>query len=222
MGKQKTTQSGPVVIDGIEYNEYPPPERLIKATESKWAVELMKRGLLRLHKLEYYQKWENQQLGDSNEGIGLYHLDGHPIETGSLNDVYVWCASLPVIAPERISLIAQYGNYDSIIKVSGPEELFKRVKNYLSIQMKGFWLHCGRVNYDRGTAVDKKELNSQRFHFNVFQKALKLKEDMEYRISVINFTSSPLFGDNLDLLLGDCSDIVTMEALPSKRMEPSP
>lgn len=208
-------------MDGIEYNEYPPPERLIKVMNSKWAVEFAKRGLLRLRKLEYYQKWETQPLGDSNEGKGLYHLNGHPMETESSNDVYIWCASLPTIAPERVFLIAQSGNYDCVIKICDPEELFKRVRDYLSIQRKGFWLQCGLVNYDRGAAVDKKELNTQRFHFNVFQKAPKSKEDMEYRMSIINYTSGCLSEDDLDLLLGDCSHIITIEGLPKNTMNSS-
>ncbi len=221
MNKCYRTESGRYITDGIEYNEYPPPQKLVKAMKWERAQQLLNNGLARLHKLEYYRNWENELLGDRNDGEGLYHLDGHRMETGSINDVYALCFSLSVIEESRLLLLAQHGDYDCIVVIHSPEELFKRVQNWLSEHTKGFTLHCGLVNYNRGEEVDKKTLNSQKFHFNVFQKALRFKDDKEYRMAITNSTFSRLPKNYLDLLLGDCSDIISIEALPNKSLEPT-
>jgi len=215
MQKSESTQFGGNIVNSIEYNEYPPPKRLVKAMKRKWAVDLVEKGAIRLHKLEYYHKWENEVLGDPNEGKGLFHLDRNPMEISSLNEVYTWCTSIPAISPERLALIAREGKYNCIIKLFAPEKFFERVKDNLLIQRNGFWVHCGHVNYQRGAQIDKNKLNSQNFHFNVFQKDPKFKEDMEYRMSVVNCTFHRLPEDHLDLVLGDCSDIISIEELPN-------
>jgi len=215
------TQTGTVIVNGIEYSEYPPPQQLVKAMERKWAEQLVGDGLMRLRKLEYYRRWENELLGDPNDGEGLYHLHGHPIQTGSANDVYAWCLSLPIIEHSRLLLLAQNGGYDCMLVIHAPEKFFRKVVTFLSQHRKGFILHCGLVNYNRGEEVDKNTLNSQKFHFNVFQKAPRFKDDKEYRIAITNSTFNRLPNDHLDLLLGDCSDIMSIEALPNKSLEPT-
>ena len=89
------TQSGTVFVNDIEYNEYPPPSSIIKATKLEWAQKLRNEGKIYLHSFDYYQLLENPELGDKNEGQGLYYLNGHPMETGSSNEVFIWCGSLP-------------------------------------------------------------------------------------------------------------------------------
>lgn len=207
------TQTGTLLVNGIEYNEYPPPQSPRKAMERRWADELIRRGLIRFRKLEYYRQWENAELGDPNEGLGLYHLENHPMETDLVNDVYVWCLSLPEISRERLSVIAEDGRYDCTVLIREPEKLFKRMKVYLQQNNRGFWLHCGCVHYNRGTEVNKEILNSQKFHFNVFQKALQFQDDKEYRVSIINCTFDRSEEDYLDLLLGNCTDIISINPL---------
>ena len=214
-------QIGTIIVNGIEYNEYPPPSRLVKAMEREWGGDLVGKGAIRFRRLEYYQRWENAVLGDPNEGNGLFHLDGQPMEVNSSNEVYAWCASLPALSLERLALMAREGKYNCIIKLFDPEEFFQRVKDKLSTQRKGLWLHCGHVNYNRGAQIDRNKLNSQNFHFNVFQKDPKFKEDMEYRMSVVNCTFHRLPEDHLDLVLGDCSDIISIEELPNFSMYPT-
>jgi hypothetical protein len=214
------TQTGTVLVNGIEYNEYPPPEQLLKVMKRQWAECLLGTGLVRLHKLEYYRRLENELLGDPNDGEGLYHLGGHPIQTGSVNEVYAWCLSLPVIEKGQLLLLAQHGGYDCTVVVRAPEEFFRRVKDWLCKYKKGFQLHCGLVNYNRGEEVDKETLNSQKFNFNVFQKAPRFGDDMEYRISITNWTFKSFQEDHLDLLIGDCSGIMSIERLPDNSPEP--
>lgn len=181
------TQSGTYLADGIEYNEYPPTNKLIKVMHLQWAMELIQNGLIRFRNLEYYRQWENAQLGDPNDGNGLYHLDGHPMQAGSVNDVFAWCLSLPEISKARLLEMAKPDNYDCIITIKAPEEMFRRIQRYLQQNSRGFSLHCGRVRYDRGSEVDKVTLNAQKFHYNVFQKAARFQEDKEYRVSIVDY-----------------------------------
>lgn len=212
------TQTGTVVVNGIEYNEYPPPRRFVKVMARQWAEELVQYGRIRLQKLEYYRRWENDLLGDPNDGLGLYHLEKHPIQTGSANDVYAWCLSLPEICPDRLLTIAEKGQYDCKIFICSPEKLFERIHAQLQDCYKGFRLHCGRVNYDRGAAVDKKALDSQKFHFNVFQKGTRFQEDKEYRLSITNCTFRKREEDHMDLVLGKCDDLVSIHPLQKTTM----
>ena len=209
------TQTGTLLVGGIEYNEYPPPQPLLRAMESKWAEELVKTGLVRLRKLEYYRQWKNNLLGDPDDGQGLYHLDNYPMQMGSVNDVYAWCLSLPDISSERLLAIAEHGDYDCIVVIHAPEKLFTRMQDYLQKRHEGFRVHCGYVHYNRGAEVNKETLNSQKFHFNIFQKAPQFQDDQEYRLSVTNCTADRHEEDYLDLRLGDCRDITSIQPLPN-------
>lgn len=203
------TNTGTWMVQGVEYNEYPPPRNIIKAMERKWALPLIEEGAFRVRKLEYYQELEHDQLGDINEGRGLFHLHGHPMEVGSANEVYVWCASLPDMAPSFLTDIAD--EYDCIIRILKPMEFINRVASHLSRTGSGYRLQCGTISYARGDEVDKQTLNSQQFHFNVFQKARAFRHQMEYRISIINCTFQIDPGDSLDVKIGDCRDIIKIE-----------
>jgi len=208
------TQTGTLIVTGIEYNEYPPPQELVKVMERKWAEAMVSDGLIRLRKIEYYRQWENELLGDPNDGEGLYHLHRHPMQAGSTNDVYAWCLSLPVIQPNRLLLLAQHGGYDCMLVIHSPEKLFSKMASFLPRQKKGYALHCGLVNYNRGEEVDKKTLTSLEFHHNIFQKSARFKADREYRVSLTNITFARLPEDYFDLLLGNCRDILSIEDLP--------
>lgn len=211
------TGTGTTVLCGIEYNEYPPPGQLLKAMKRYRAEALLERGLVRIHGLEYYRRWENNVLGDPNDGKGLLNLHGNPLETDSGNDVYAWCLSLPNIKPERQLLLAAQGGYDCILVLESPEEFFQRARSGFSKHPHGHWLHCGLVAYNRGESVVRRTANAQKFHFNVFQKAPQFREDLEYRMSVTNCAFSRSTGDYLDLEVGSCRDVLSIRALPTRR-----
>ena len=54
--------------EGVEYNEYPPPGKLIKVMKKFWAEKLRLKGAIRFGNLEEYRNWENEILGDANDG----------------------------------------------------------------------------------------------------------------------------------------------------------
>ena len=207
-------QSGTIFVDGVRYNinNYPPPNCLMKVMKRCFADRLLSEGAIRLGSLNSYRIWENDILGDPNDGKGMFHMDAHPYKVGSSNPVYAWCAALLTITPKRIKILADHGEYDCIIRIHQPEELIRRLQ---FSKPKDSYLHCAEVSYNRGEEVDKVTLNSQSFHFNVFQKDPSFVDDQEYRIALIDFSLKPIHLDHIDLSIGDCSDIIDIEELPS-------
>ncbi len=67
--------------------------------------------------------------------------------------------------------------------------------------------------------MDKRTLNSQKFHFNVFQKDPSFAPDMEYRLSLTDTSLRPQQKNLVDLAVGDCSDILSIEELPNKAIQ---
>ena len=66
----------------------------------------------------------------------------------------------------------------------------------------------GKIQYNRGDEVTKEVLNEQKWHANVFQKDSRYSHQQEYRFAFSNFTFNEIGFDHLDLVLGDCSDII--------------
>lgn len=116
--------------EGVEYNEYPPPAKLVKAMEKRWAGELIK-GAIRFLNLEEYRSWENPILGDKNDGQGMYVMNDHEYHTDSMNPIYAWCASLPGISHGRILDMAKSNNYDCIVEIKCARKFIKRISKSL-------------------------------------------------------------------------------------------
>jgi len=214
MAKLNRTQSGTIIVDGVEYNTYPPPEKLVKVMARRWAEVLLSNGAMRFGSLEYYRKWENDALGDPNDGEGMLRMKEHQYNVGSSNPVYAWCTSIPTITPERIRILANHGHYDCLVQIHHPMTLIQRVRRTLSSKGRGLYLHCAEVSYNRGIEVDKATLNSQKFHFNVFQKDSRFAEDIEYRLALTDVGLKYEVRDHVDIQVGKCSDITDIRDLP--------
>ena len=212
----ETTKTGTFLVDGIEFNEYPPPQSVIKAMKRVFAIQLRDHGILRMHNLAYYRKWENEALGDTNDGRGLFRVNGRPYSTGSANPLYASCLSLPTITPNRLVYLATLGEYDCVVIINNTEEFLKRMRRWKASQKPKWWLHSGLVKYNRGTEVSIDTLNDQKFHHNVFQKDPSYSDDLEYRISLMDTDTNPYEHDFVDVSLGECSDIVTVDGLPNR------
>ncbi|MCP4683121.1 MAG: hypothetical protein GY864_12365 [Desulfobacterales bacterium] len=209
------TKSGTVIVDGIEYNRHPPPQSLLKVMDRHWARELREHGLIRFGSPEYYQRWENCVLGDPNDSKGLLYSDGHPYHINSGNPVFVWCMALQDISKSRIKKLAKKIDYNCVIRIISLEELLKRIKRSIQSLQKQFHLQCGKVTYNRGEEMDKTVLNTQKWHFNVFQKSPDFKDDREFRISITDLSYSCRVEQFFKLNVGDCSDIILIEDLPN-------
>lgn len=210
MSKTKTTQSGTVVVDGIEYNQFPPPPSLIKAMKMKRAILLRDEGCLRLHSFDFYQVIENSEIGDINEGNSMLMLNEHPMSTGSANEVFIWCSADPDTSPEVLKRLDP--SYDAIIRILNPKEFVKRI--IYTAKADGYTLtpHVGKVNYNRGEKVSRDVLNEQQWHHNVFQKSKDYAHQREYRMSFSNFTFQKIENNFLELMLGNCCDIIEISA----------
>lgn len=216
MNKVTKTDSGTFIVNGIEYNAYPPSGKLIKVMKRCRAEEFISHGTMRFGNLEEYRKWENEVLGDVNDGNGMYTMNGHEHSTGAANEVFAWCSSLPAISNKRILEIANSNKYECIVEISSPLELFQRISKSLISEYNGdFVLHCGTVSYDRGSEIDKETLNNQQFHLKVFQKGTKFQDDKEYRLSITNYSLKKLYGSGVFVHIGSCSDIVQIKELPT-------
>ena len=209
------TGHGTVFVEGIEYNEYPPPSVLIKAMKRQWALQLLHTGSMKMRRLAYYRQLEKPTLGDPEEGLGLLKFNGRLMHSNSMKDIFVWCTSLLSIAPTRFMQIAEEGNYDCRVRILDPQTFFSRICICLRQNHRGFNIHCGHIIYNRREEVDQKTLHSQKWNSNVFQKPPGSKDDQEYRISVQNCTDTPLPVEGLDLTIGNCSDILSIEDVPN-------
>ena len=107
--------------NGIEYNDFPAPRLLVKAMSRIWAGSLIDSGKLKIRHLDYFRSWENKVLGDQNDGNGQYYVNGHPMETGSVNDLYALCLSFSEITPSRLALLAEQSGYDCLVVFRNPE-----------------------------------------------------------------------------------------------------
>ena len=212
------TQSDTIIKDGVEYSTYPPPLVLVKVMERCWAEKFVLMGSMRFGSLESYRRWEDAVLGDPNDGKGMFRMQGHPYNIGSSNPVYAWCAAQPVITSERILILASQSRYDCLVRIQQPKILIQRVKTSLLDINRNLFLHCAEVLYNRGSEVDKATLNSQKFHFNVFQKDPIFSEDCEYRLSLTDAGLKTQLKDHIDIELEDCSDIMNIEDLPNHRV----
>jgi hypothetical protein len=202
--KQKRTD----FINGIEYNE-PPPSSIIKATEMKWARKLRDDGAIRLNSVGYYQKHENPGLGDANEGCGMFRLNENPMETGSINEVFIWCSAMPNTSIEILRNLNTA--YNAIIRISDIEAFVLRIITALKRLGYTFHPHLGWVTYNRGEEVSKLILNDQKWHYNIFQKSTEFINQNEYRMSFTNISFKLIGKDSLDINIGNCDDIVQIE-----------
>ncbi|KHE90360.1 MAG: hypothetical protein K8F52_18615 [Candidatus Scalindua rubra] len=201
------TQSGTKLLNGIEYNEYPPPASIIKATELKWAKKLRSDGLIRLYSVRYYQVLENPELGDANESCGMLRHNGNPMEIGSTNEVFIWCSAMPNTSIDVLKSLDK--TYDTIIRISNVEEFASRIMTALK-ELKYTFLppHLGQVKYNRGEEVSQETLNNQKWHCNIFQKSSEFVHQNEYRMSFVNISSNQISKEYLDINIGNCNDIV--------------
>lgn len=208
MRELTSTKTGTLVIDDLEFNE-PPPSCLIRATELEWATRLRDDGVIRLNSVEHYRRVDNPELGDRNEGQGVFYINGRKYTAESCNDVYIWCCALPDTSQDILGSLSPA--YDCIITITDPIKFTKRVCSQLNKLDVVFAPHVGEVAYTREAEVSKQVLNSQKYSYNIFQKGILHAHQAEYRLSFSNISFRRLNRQNLDLILGNCNDVVRIE-----------
>ncbi len=203
------TKTGTFITDEVEFNQHPPPSTLLKAMESRWAFELINNGSLRLNSIFFYHNLESKDLGDMNEGRGMLRMNGHEMDIGTINDVYIWCSALPNTSKE--TLLSLDKNYDCIITINDTLQFVKRISLALEKRDLIMHPHIGSVIYNRGDEVSKESLSSQQFNYNIFQKVDDYSHQKEFRVSFINVTTNKLGVEPIDIEIGNCKELVTIE-----------
>lgn len=204
-----STLSGTQIIDGIEYNDYPAPDSLVKAMESVWAKKLITQGNIRLSPLSYYQNLESNELGDNLEGLGELHVNSHPYSTDSINEVFVWCCANP--ETKFSTLLSLDSAYDVIIKITNPVEFVKRISAALRANdYTSSHPQVGRVNYNRSDEVTRDSLQQQLWQWNTFQKTVSYEHQNEFRVVLSDLSFNLPQGEAINLSLGNCEDIIEL------------
>jgi hypothetical protein len=210
----QTTLSGTYLRDGVEYLSFPPPNTLIKAMELRFAERFLEFGEMKFGSLGEYRTWENKALGDADEGEGMYRIGEHSYETGSINPIYVWCASDERVDQETLVGNSKEAGYDCIIRVLDPKALVKRIQGAIARSNLRLRLHCSHVVYDRGAVVSKVQLNKKPYLFNVFPKKESYAKDFEYRMALVDIALRSISESRLLLSVGRCSDIAVLDRAP--------
>ncbi len=200
------TNSNTFWVCGTEYNEYPPPAYLLKSMQKQHTLTLIQYGSIRIQKIDYFVEIENKELGDVDEGEGMYQLEENPIRTSSGNNLYIWCCSMP--NTKHHALINLSENYDVIIKIEKIEEFVSRLQESLSKKYPKFHVHCGKVKYDRGKEISRKTIAKLKWNYNAFQKNHSFAHQKEYRIVFTDVSEKGYAINYLDMSIGDCSDII--------------
>ena len=95
--------------------------------------------------------------------------------TDSINDVYAWCLSL-LEKSERLLVLADNGNYDSLVKINAPEPFIReRIQtDFKSNRLQIFGFHCVEINYDQGMKSNQQALNSLSLKISLYYFFKKL------------------------------------------------
>lgn len=223
MFSMMTTKSGTAFIGGVEYSDYPPPAGLVKVMERRWAQKLLASGSMQFGNLVSYRRWENEVLGDPNDGHAMYMMNGHPYQLGSANPIYAWCAARLEISADRLLLLAEHGKYDCVVRVHEPLALIQRVRAALTGDNSIFHLQCSQVSYNRGAVVSKDTFIriQNKFQSNVSEKDPRFSPDKEYRLWLTDSSRRPARKAHVDVEIGECSDILSIEELPNKSADVS-
>jgi len=139
----------------------------------------------------------------------MLRRNGNPMETGSTNEVFIWCSAMPDTSIEVLKGLNK--TYDTIIRVSDVEDFVSRIMTALKELQYAFLLHLGKVAYNRGEEVSQKMFNNQKWHYNIFQKSSDFVHQNEYRMSFTNISFNRIGKDYLDINIGNCNDIVQIE-----------
>ncbi|CED58033.1 hypothetical protein [Vibrio sp. 10N.222.52.C12] len=203
------TINGTRIVDGIEYNEYPAPNVLIKAMELTWAKKLITKGIIRLNSLSFYQGIESVELGDSLEGLGELTVNNHQYSTSSLNEVFIWCCANS--NTKHSTLLGLDKHYDSIIKITNITKFVNRIAEQLRHDKYNFSNpHIGKVNYNRSLEVTKESLQNQKWQWNTFQKSQNYEHQNEFRIVFSDLSFKLEQAISIDLVIGNCEDIIEL------------
>lgn len=192
-------------IEGIEYIQVPPPQKLKKAMSSELAEKLIRLGTFRLTNVLEYRKIDTTKPDQSDpyEDVGIKICQGVQCTTETLNPTFIWCCSDVKANDYKIKAIDE--RYNCIISINKPHVFFVRICNVLKQNSYQFRKQAGFVYYDKGEMENRKFWGD-----NTFQKHEKYAYQQEFRFAIkdLKFNRNIPF---INLQLGNCSDILSIE-----------
>ncbi|HEY9162514.1 MAG TPA: hypothetical protein VIS94_15655 [Desulfomonilia bacterium] len=142
------------IINEVDYEETPPPSDLWRATEYKYANDIIQNGLLYLRNVQEYREDLDPERGDATETDGHFVRHDVPCTTSHTNPIFLWCTTLES-DPDTVLTI--WRNYDTVIHISDPQALAERILRAAVIKgVRGISFHAG-------TTIYNKDYNAPRF-----------------------------------------------------------
>lgn len=194
---------GPSIVNGIEYDEYPPPLDLWRATKYCYSVDLIINGLLYLKNAQIYREDSDPERGDPTETDGKFIRQGIPCTTGHTNPIFLWCAT---VNPDPDAVLALWCDYDTVIHISQPQTFAERILKIAKAQgVKVASFHAGTPTYD------KEQGGTRPYHWaeSIYQKPGRYAQQKEYRFALVG-DYSMIEVPTVELFLGPCDDLISI------------
>lgn len=193
----------PTIVNGVEYEETPPPSDLWRATKYSHAMDLIQNGLLYLTNAQIYREDPDPERGDATETDGKFIRQGAPCTTGHTNPIFLWCTTLE---SDPDAVLAVWRDCDTVIHIRNPQALAERILRTAIVNgVKGVSFHAGAPTYD-------KEHGGTRLYYwaeSIYQKPEQHAEQKEYRFALVG-DYSMIGVPKVELSLGPCDDLVSV------------
>lgn len=204
-------------VGDMTFNEYPPPPKVWKAMKAMHATALIERGELHLTDLLAYRDAPSKPMRDDKEGVLICEINGadHRIYGG--NHVLAWCST---VESDAGALLDQWRQYDTVVEITNCIELLSRAQAACQTSRIDWCeIRAGYARYDRGDVQSSLPPPGHEY----VQKAKEYQAQKEFRFHVvlnpahaqltqIALRRDPPYSEGVNLVLGDCSDIVRIVA----------
>ena len=193
----------PIIVNGVEYVEYPPPEKVWRATQYDYATSLIEHGILCLTNAEVYRNDPDPERGDETETDGVFIRQGVRCTTGHTNPIFLWSTTLE--ANPQV-LLDTWRDCDIVVCINNPKVLAEKIlKTAISQNVRGVSFYAGEPLYDKGQGG----IGAYRWAESIFQKPEKQAAQQEYRFALVG-DYSMIDVKRIKLTLGPCSDLISI------------
>ena len=191
-----------LAVEGVEYEEYPPPNCVWRATQYEHAMSLIDQGILYLTNARVYREKLDPERGDPTETDGVFIRQGMRCTTGHTNPIFLWCASLAT--PE--ALMDTWSDCNTIVCINNPKIFAERILQAAITQnVKGISFHAGRPLYNK----EKGGTGAYHWVESIFQKPESQLSQEEYRFALVGeYSISDV--KRIKLSLGTCRDLISI------------
>ena len=189
------------ILNGIEYEEIPPPRSLWRATKYIHALDLIEKGRLYLTNAQSYREDSDPERGDATETDGTFIRQGVRCKTGHTNPIFLWCTTLESNAD---AVLAIWRDHDTVVHIRDPHAFAQRIMMAAKAKgIEGVSFHAGSTTYDK----ERGGMRPYHWAESIYQKPERYGTQKEYRFALIGDYS--MIGlEKVELLLGSCNDLV--------------